>query len=314
VNDVITLHKHYPDDWKTSWQELQSKWGYDHFCGSGETFNIDAKVNGAFIVMGLLYGSGDPLKTLEITTRCGQDSDCNPSNAMAVLGVIIGFDKLPQDMQVGVNYMADSLFINTNYSFKKAVENTFNYCIKLISENGGKIGKTEVTIKKQMPTAPELEVSFPNIILEKKISVFDRTAWKFTGKWKTYQRIGWPDEKPYDQAIFSGNPGDVLEISFSGSGISIDGNWFKDGGNADVYLDGKLMRTIDTFYNYNKQEHENITIWHVTGLTSSTHKVKIVVKGEKKPESLGTNIYITKAIIYQTGKKHSDSSKLSFDK
>ena len=58
-------------------------------------FNIDAKLNGAYIVMGLLYGEGDPMKTLEISTRCGQDSDCNPSNALAVLGVINGFSGLP---------------------------------------------------------------------------------------------------------------------------------------------------------------------------------------------------------------------------
>ena len=45
--------------------------------------------------MGLLYGEGDPMKTLEISTRCGQDSDCNPSNALAVLGVINGFSGLP---------------------------------------------------------------------------------------------------------------------------------------------------------------------------------------------------------------------------
>ena len=32
------------------------------------TFNIDAKLNGAYIVMGLLYGEGDPDKTLEIST------------------------------------------------------------------------------------------------------------------------------------------------------------------------------------------------------------------------------------------------------
>ncbi len=49
--------------------------------GPRTTFNIDAKINGAYIVMGLLYGKGDPDQTIVIATRCGQDSDCNPSNA-----------------------------------------------------------------------------------------------------------------------------------------------------------------------------------------------------------------------------------------
>jgi hypothetical protein len=314
VADVTALHRHYPNDWKSAWAELQAKWGSDHFCSAGETFNIDAKLNGAYIVMGLLYGGGDPMKTLEITTRCGQDADCNPSNAMSVLGVIIGFDKLPEDMKMGVTYMGDSLFINTGYSFNKAVENTYNYATRLITENGGKIGKTKITILKQTPLAPALEVSFPNVVLDRKISVFDKAAWTFTGNWKTFRRMGAPGDKPYDQSMVAEKEGDALEISFSGSGISIDGNWVKDGGKADVFLDGKLVRTIDTYYNYNRQEHDNVTIWHVTGLPEARHTVKLVAKGDKKAESQGTKIYITKALVYKTGPKKSASYKFSFEK
>ena len=99
VKDVIKLHQHYPADWQSAWKELENKWGDVDICGAGDPFNIDAKLNGAYIVMGLLYGEGDPMKTLEISTRCGQDSDCNPSNALAVLGVMNGFSKLPLNMQ-----------------------------------------------------------------------------------------------------------------------------------------------------------------------------------------------------------------------
>ena len=313
VSDVIALHQHYPWDWRAAWKELQAKWDYDHFCEAGSDFNIDAKINGAFIVLGLLYGGGDPKKTLEITTRCGQDSDCNPSNAMAVLGVVIGFDKLPHEMKEGVTYMGDSLFIHTDYSFNKAVENTFRYAVRLINENGGRVGKKEITIVQQTPVAPALEVSFPNVVLDRKIPVFDKKSWTFTGNWKIYQRKGWPEDKLYDQAMFADQPGDAVEIDFSGTGISIDGNWFKDGGMADVLLDGKFVRTIDSYYFYNNQEHDNITIWHVTGLTDARHKVKLVVKGVKKPESLGAKVYLTRAIVYRTAPKKSNSFKFSFE-
>ncbi len=314
IADVIKLHKHYPNDWKAAWKELQSKWDYDHFCTAGEKFNIDAKMNGAFVVMGLLYGDGDVMKTLEITTRCGQDSDCNPSNAMAVLGVIKGFDQLPEDMKKGIAYMGDSLFINTNYSFNKAVENTYSYAVKLISENGGKIGKDEITVARQLPVAPALEVSFPDVVLDKKISVFDKGLWTLTGNWTTYQRIGWPGEKLIDQAQYADKAGDAAEISFTGTGISIVGNWVKDGGKADVYLDGNLVRTIDTYFFYNNQEHENVTLWHVTGLVNKDHKVKLVLKGEGNPGATGTRLYITKALVYKTAPKKSASFKFSFDK
>ena len=314
IADVIALHKHNPNDWRAAWKELQAKWDYDHFCTAGENFNIDAKVNGAFIVMGLLYGDGDPLKTMEISTRCGQDSDCNPSSAMGVLGVIIGFGKLPADMKAGVTFMSDSLFINTNYSFKKAVENTYKYANQIITENGGSTTENEINIASQLPVAPPLEVSFPEVVLNKKISVFEKDAWIFTGNWKTNQRAGWQGGKPLDQSMFAEKAGDAIEISFTGSGISINGNWVKDGGKAEVYLDGQLVRTIDTYYNYNKQEHDNVTIWHITGLAEGQHRVKLLVKGEKKPESMGTIVYITQAVIYKTAPKKSASYKFAFEK
>ena len=94
IQDVIAWHKQYPTDWRKTWRELESKWRPLNICEAGKKFNIDAKLNGAYIVLGLLYGEGDFDKTLEITTRCGQDSDCNPSNAAAVLGVVKGFSCL----------------------------------------------------------------------------------------------------------------------------------------------------------------------------------------------------------------------------
>jgi hypothetical protein len=314
ITDVIILHKHYPNDWKAAWKELQAKWGDDHFCEAGSDFDIDAKLNGAFIVIGLLYGEGDPQKTLEITTRCGQDSDCNPSSAMGVLGVIMGFEQLPQDMKNGVISMADSLFINTDYSFNKAVKKTYEYALTLISDNGGRVTDHEIVIKKQVAKAPELEVAFPNVILEKKIPVFDNESWTFIGHWETQPRFDWQENKFVNQSKYSGKQGDAIEIIFSGTGISIQGNWCKDGGKADVYLDGKRMRSIDNYFFYNKQEHDNITLWHITGLSDTHHKVRLVIKGEKKPESLGTNVYITQAIIYKTASKKSDSFKFSFEK
>ena len=43
--------------------------------------NIDAAINSAYILMRLAVfdGEGDFYKTLDISTRCGQDSDCEPS-------------------------------------------------------------------------------------------------------------------------------------------------------------------------------------------------------------------------------------------
>lgn len=64
IADVIKWHKQYPDDWKQNWHEIQKKWAEEVGCPDGvfAPFNIDAKINAAYIVLGLLYGDGDYTK------------------------------------------------------------------------------------------------------------------------------------------------------------------------------------------------------------------------------------------------------------
>ncbi|HKK41748.1 MAG TPA: hypothetical protein VJ963_05000, partial [Bacteroidales bacterium] len=90
------------------------------------------------------------------------------------------------------------------------------------------------------------------------------------------------------------------------------GNWYRDGGRADVWVDGGLNRTIDTYYYFANQQHTE-SIWHVTGLEPGEHTVRLVVKGSKRPESEGTRVYITQATIFKTGKKKSETFRFSFD-
>lgn len=312
IRDVIRLHNNYPSDWRAAWQELENKWGSVQICKAGTPFNIDAKLNGAYIVMGLLYGGGDPMKTLEIATRCGQDSDCNPSNALAVLGVIKGFSGLPKEIQDGVTSMGDSLFIHTTHSFNSAVAATYSYAIELIAADKGKIREDEITIRQQEPVAPALEVSFPNLVFDRSVPVFDKGAWTFSGDWKEFEVTG-RDKNRRVQSLYAEKAGDAIEITFTGTGISLEGNWYRDGGKADIYVDGALHRSIDTYYWFARQQHTE-TIWHVLNLAPGEHKVKLVVKGDKRPESEGTRVYITSATIFKTEAKKNEGYKFSFEK
>ncbi|OHB84447.1 MAG: hypothetical protein A2Z38_03640 [Planctomycetes bacterium RBG_19FT_COMBO_48_8] len=75
IRDVLAWYKQNPDDWQKTWQLVEAKYQdnpeYRKFsCDKGD-FNIDAKINGAYIVIGLLYGQRDLDKTIVITTRCG---------------------------------------------------------------------------------------------------------------------------------------------------------------------------------------------------------------------------------------------------
>ena len=64
ITDVIKWHMQYPDDWHQTWFELQKKWSSDIGCPDGvfAPFDIDSKINSAYVVMGLLYGNGDFFK------------------------------------------------------------------------------------------------------------------------------------------------------------------------------------------------------------------------------------------------------------
>jgi hypothetical protein len=311
IKDVIKLHGHYPDEWRAAWKELETKWGDVDICGAGAVFNIDAKLNGAYIVMGLLYGEGDPLKTLEISTRCGQDSDCNPSNALAVLGVIKGFSGLLAEMQDGVRAVGDSVFIHTTYTFNSAVESTYRYALSLIEKEGGKTGKRNIRIKTQEPVEPAPEVSFPDVVFEREVPVFGSNEWELKGSWIT-RELKRGDGSSYKQSVYSATGGDEAEITFTGTGISVTGNWYRDGGKADVFVDGKLHRSIDTYYYFAGQQHTE-SIWHVMNLQPGEHNVKIVVRGEKRPESLDTRIYLTGATIFKTASKKNEGYKFSFE-
>jgi hypothetical protein len=315
INDVIKLYKEYPDNWRLAWKELDDKWSEIDISGASIDFNFDATLNGAYIVMGLLYGKGDVLKTLEISTRCGQDSDCNPANALAVLGVIKGFSNLPAEMTNEIIQIADSNFVNTSYSFNKVVESTFKYADQIIKKNGGFTKENIISIPVQNITLHKLEVSFPNVVYDTVISIFAKENWKFKGNWQIWQVPHWEkNHRPIDQSMYASKKGDELEFTFEGSGVALYGNIYKYGGKADFYVDDKLYQTLDTYYYYCKQEPLDICIWHVFRLEEGKHTVRVVVRGEKRKESSGTNICVTRAFIYKTGQKKNETYKFSFEK
>ncbi len=157
ISDVIAWHKDQPEDWLAVWKKIEEKWQDDVDCSPGNPFNIDAKLNGAYIVMGLLYGDGDFLKTIEISTRCGQDADCNPSNAAGVLGCMKGFAALGENITGGVKVIADTMFSHTDYSWNSLIPACQKVTEKIIQRTGGKIDGDAYVIARQSPEAAPLE-------------------------------------------------------------------------------------------------------------------------------------------------------------
>jgi len=58
VRDVLDWSAKNPDDWRACWKLVQDAWDKDDPCTDGalNPFNIDARLNRAYIAIGLLYG------------------------------------------------------------------------------------------------------------------------------------------------------------------------------------------------------------------------------------------------------------------
>lgn len=164
IADVIKWHKAYPSDWRQTWFEIQKKWTEDVGCPDGifVPYNIDATVNAAYVVLGLLYGNADFSKTMEITTRCGQDADCNPSSAGGILGTMLGYNKIPSYWKMGLNEAEDINFKYTNTSLNKVYEISLKQALENITRNGGQVDGNMVKIQQQKPVAVRYESTFDN--------------------------------------------------------------------------------------------------------------------------------------------------------
>jgi len=147
VRDMLAWYQKNPDDWVKTWEWLEEKYHkdprYTHgLCskpGGKGAFSIDAKLNGAYIIMGLLYGKGDPDQTIVISTRCGQDSDCNPANSGGILFTTIGFKKLPDRFTSALN--PEGTFSHTPYNFPALIEVCRKLVRQAVEKAGGKIEK-----------------------------------------------------------------------------------------------------------------------------------------------------------------------------
>ena len=194
LNDVRVWHKQYPD-WKDCWFQVLKKWGLDTGCPKGVSlsFDIDAKLNSAYVAMGLLYGGGDFGKSLEISTRCGQDSDCNPATVGGVLGVVLGLENMPAFWKDPVMEIWNLDFEGTDVSLAKGSQYSFNHALQLIAKNGGNVTEDSVTIPVSRPEVLPLERNFVD----------------------TYPLMR--DQKDHWMS-------DVYEFDFSGNGFVIWGN------------------------------------------------------------------------------------------
>jgi hypothetical protein len=146
IRDLLKWCRENPD-WTKTWELVEAKYHrdprYTHdLCskpGGAGAFSIDAKLNGAYIIMGLLYGAGDPDKTIAISCRCGQDSDCNPANAAGVLFAASGASKIPARFTERLDLTRKFSF--TDYALPQVYEVSEKLARQAVARAGGRVEK-----------------------------------------------------------------------------------------------------------------------------------------------------------------------------
>ncbi len=269
ISDVIAWHKKYPNDWKQTWLEIQKKWANDIGCPEGVfvPFNIDAKVNAAYVVLGLLYGQKDFTKTLEITTRCGQDADCNPSTTGGILGTILGYEKIPAYWKMGLKEAEGIDFKYTTMSLEAVYQTGFKHAIQNVERNGGKVSGDNITIRVQQPATVKLERSFEGTYPIAKIPVT------------------WSANK------------DEVSFDFEGTGFVIKGETARWGSESvyifdtELYVDDKLVESPKLPASYTTRRYE--LCWKYD-LPKGKHTVRLKILNPSKDEEFNAS----EALIY----------------
>jgi hypothetical protein len=289
VADVLAWHKQYPRDWEKVWRLTEEKWNRRDPCPEGALapFNIDAKLNGAYIALGLLWGEGDFAKTIEISTRAGQDSDCNPASAAGVLGVLHGYEKIPAIWKSGIPAIANQKFRYTDFTFETIVESTYARAVKAVTAAGGKLEGETLTVKMQKPEAARLELWDDYGAPVERVAATD-ARWQFRGEWSADTR----------GTKLTSRKGAEAEIAFTGTGVILSGPYMPDGGKADIWLDGKMVATVDVYPDEDGTK-SNESIWHSFELKPGEHRIKAVVRGEPYPGSSGAKIGVTSLIVFR---------------
>lgn len=221
MQDVIRWHQENPQDWKNTWFRVQRKWSEDVGCPEGvfSSFDIDAKINCAWVLLGLLYGDGDFGKTLSVSARSGDDSDCNPCSAGGILGTVLGYANIPDLWKKGLQAAESIPFKYTSLSLNDAYNLSLKHALENIRRNGGKMSNGSIQIVVQEPQPVKMEIAFGGHYPAEKRSLNIQLT---------------------KDAAFE----------FSGIGFAVNGEAVSDSGGAyrlrvEMSVDGKAMETTE---------------------------------------------------------------------
>lgn len=162
VRDMLAWYRADSSDWQKTWRLCQEKYRKNPEFQKASNGGIDCKINGAYVLMGLLYGKKDPDQTILISCRSGMDSDCNPSSSAGVLFTTLGSSSLPGRFTRELNQ--EKKFSFTAYNVPGLLAVCEQLARQYVVRAGGRIvtenGQEVFLIPHQAPRPSALELSW----------------------------------------------------------------------------------------------------------------------------------------------------------
>ena len=100
---------------------------------------------------------------MDISTRCGQDSDCNPASAAGILATIQGYSQIPEYWMKNLREVENLNFAYTDMSLNQTYQTSFKHALQMIKRNGGSISGDNITIVCQTPVPVRFEQAFESM-------------------------------------------------------------------------------------------------------------------------------------------------------
>lgn len=186
------------------------------------------------------------------------------------------------------NYNSSDYVTEVAFSNHIGTSETFTY----IAEVGGKYYLDVNQINGSAPYQLMLEIQKSNQETENIIENDDSSI-IYSGNWSHITQ----SENSGSTISYSKEKGASIEYTFNGTGVKLVSKTYRDRGLADIFIDGILIDTID-LYTYNVTYKNEV--FKKTDLVNSSHTIKIVVKGEKNPQSSGISVFLDSLIIVQS--------------
>jgi hypothetical protein len=222
-------------------------------------------MNAAWVLTGLLYGGGDFGRTIDIATRCGDDSDCNPASAAGILGVLYGLSGIPEEWKAGLAAVEDIPFPYVGVSLRQASDMSLRHALAVVEANGGRVDGESVAIPIREPSRLPLEVSFQGL-------------------------------RPVERRTLPRDLCSELELDFEGCGFAVNGGPLIAAGGpralrVEVWLDGALRETA--VLPTNDHDRRDTPFW-AYGLRGGRHRLRLVLINPAE----GASVHLDSLIVY----------------